>query len=47
MGDISNGNIEFVPTFDVDSLTEKVYVVVEFIGDYGGVISDFIDTGLY
>lgn len=47
MGDISNGNIEFVPTFDVDALTEKVYVVVEFIGDYGGVISDFIDTGLY
>jgi hypothetical protein len=47
LNDISDGSFVFEPTFDIETLTEKVYLIVEFFGEYGGVICQYIDTELY
>jgi hypothetical protein len=47
LDEITSDSFIFEPTFSIASLTEKVYLIVEFIGEYGGVINQFLDTELY
>ena len=47
LNNITSGTFVFTPSFDIEALTEKVYLIVEFIGEYGGVINQFLDTELY